>query len=74
MPPSPTIGRIVHYVPRSPRAVGPICQAAVITAVTPPDRCELCVLAVDGVFFTGLTVHDADTAAPDTWHWPEREA
>jgi hypothetical protein len=32
----------------------------------------LCVFNPTGLFFNSNVMHDEDSHAPGTWHWPER--
>jgi hypothetical protein len=65
---TPSVGRIVHYVPSGPE---PVCWPAIITSVG-----ELCNLTL---FPPGQGPVPIDGAVPydsassfRTWHWPER--
>lgn len=69
----PTVGRIVHYVPRGygGEVYAPLHRAAVITEINYRDSVGVCVLNPTGIFFDDA-VYDP-TGTPGTWHWPERE-
>lgn len=79
---APTIGRIVHY--RSYGTPGGEftgeCRAAVVAAVEPLGRVQLCVLNPTGIFFNTCdhveprrpteVTEDAPEFTGGTWHWP----
>jgi hypothetical protein len=74
--PTPSVGRIVHYVSYgTPGGEYPsVCRAAVITEV--PAHADvrgvsLCVLNPEGLFFNKNVHQDEDTKRGGTWHWPE---
>ena len=83
----PTIGRIVHFQPRSTRDGGkPVPhQAALIveldeTTGLGPGSCEenlvgvhLAVLTRSCVTFPGSVIRFHPDGAPGTWRWPPRE-
>ena len=76
---APSVGRIVHYVSYgSPvqadgsQTYTSECRAAIITEVNTSDTVGLCVLNPTGQFFNRTNVHDEQTHAGGTWHWPER--
>jgi hypothetical protein len=72
--PTPTIGRIVHYVSRG-SADGrypSTCRAAIVTAVE-GEQAGLAVFSPEGLFFSTDTRHAvSDPLTGGTWHWPER--
>ncbi|MFJ9240992.1 hypothetical protein ACIRJ3_39145 [Streptomyces anulatus] len=73
--PTPTIGRIVHYVSRG-SADGrypSTCRAAIVTVVE-GEQAGLAVFSPEGLFFTTAdTAHAvSDPPTGGTWHWPER--
>lgn len=86
--PSPSVGRIVHYVSHGTpvredgsQAFLPECRAAIVTEVDPTDsgRVGLAVLNPTGQFFHPLANGGCEHVAVDeqpptggTWHWPER--
>lgn len=81
--PTPSVGRIVHYVSHSTpvredgtQAYSAQCRAATITEVDAAGRVGLAVLNPSGLFFhpidDGGCTHDETTKAGGTWHWPER--
>lgn len=71
----PTLGRIVHYVPRplqpdqKPREL-----AAIVTAAHGEDMIDLYAFEPwpGGLRSFGKVRH-AEDKQPGTWHWPERE-
>lgn len=85
MTPTPSIGRVVHYVSLgSPGGeYTSQCRAAVITEVDSTDdrRIGLAVLNPTGQFFHSLLTGGCEYFEPNsgaretrggTWHWPER--
>lgn len=74
--PTPTVGRIVHYVSRG-SADGrylSTCRAAIVTAIE-GEQIALAVLNPEGLFFTQSDTPHAISSplTGGTWHWPERE-
>lgn len=72
----PTVGRTVHYVAYgTPGGEYPegVHRAAIITEVAGGTDIVvgLAVLNPTGMFFNRNVPYDA-SAAPGTWHWPER--
>ncbi|THA54221.1 hypothetical protein [Streptomyces sp. A1136] len=83
--PSPTVGRIVHYVSHGTplrsdgsQAFPPACRAAVVTEVDADNlgRVGLAVLNPTGTFFHPLagggSVVSEGARLGGSWHWPER--
>ncbi len=81
----PTIGRIVHFHPRSQKAAATQPQAAIIVELDDnglgPGSCEenavgvhLAVLTRSCATFPGSVVRFHPDGAPGTWRWPPREA
>jgi hypothetical protein len=71
----PAVGRIVHYKSfgTSNGEYKSECRAAIITAVH-SDTLDLCVLNLEGMFFT-RSVHASGVTVGEisgTWHEPER--
>ncbi|MFJ4966071.1 hypothetical protein ACIP6P_27100 [Streptomyces sp. NPDC088729] len=73
--PTPTIGRIVHYVSRgsADSRYPSTCRAAIVTVVG-GEQVGLAVFSSEGLFFTMADTAHAESAPPTggTWHWPER--
>jgi hypothetical protein len=79
--PTPTVGRIVHYVSYgTPHGeYTSTCRAAMITEVAGPGRpggvgvpdVALAVFNPTGLFFNPHCSH-SDTPTGGTWHWPEQ--
>lgn len=67
---TPSVGRIVHYFN------GTLCQAAIVTDVTPPlphgDIPDPVALTVFPELVTLSPVGYDPVAHRGTWHWPER--
>jgi len=85
--PTPTVGRIVHYVshgspvlPAGSQRYLPQTRAAIVTAVPihpeGDDRTgnmiSLCILNPTGMFFDLAVPYSEDARIGGTWHWPER--
>ena len=83
--PTPTVGRIVHYVSYGTPGgeYKSTCRAAVVTEVdqADPELVGLAVLNPGGLFFNrGIPQDELVLPDPDrrpvrrggTWHWPER--
>lgn len=83
--PTPSVGRIVHYVSHGTpvrsdgsQAFPPTCRAAIVTEVddADPGRVGLAVLNPTGQFFHSLgaggSVHAEGAHVGGSWHWPER--
>jgi hypothetical protein len=70
----PSVGRIVHYVSYGTPGgeYASECRAAIITETNTSDTVGLAVLNPTGMFFNRTVVHDEETKAGGTWHWPER--
>lgn len=78
--PTPTVGRVVHYVSHgSPvredgtQAYASRCRAAIVTAMGDDMATNAVCLAVlnpTGMFFDQDVPHD-EAHAGGTWHWPE---
>ena len=69
-----SIGRIVHFVSRTPPHAH--LPAIVCAAREDPDRTQLCDLKVFGPVMDpefGVTAvpQDEETKTHGTWHWPE---
>lgn len=71
--PTPSVGRIVHYVSYGTPGgeYASQCRAAVITEVDASGTVGLCVLNPTGQFFNRELEYDEDQAG-GTWHWPEQ--
>lgn len=74
---TPTVGRIVHYMPQGPS--GP--WAAIVTAVNPNDTVDLTVFPSADVMVAFRRVDevpesdeadDGPLQPPKTWRWPPR--
>ena len=85
--PTPSVGRVVHYVshgtpvqPCGAQAFPPACRAATVTEVDPDDpaRVGLAVTNPTGSFFNPLSgggsLHQdvSGGLVGGSWHWPER--
>jgi hypothetical protein len=77
--PSPTVGRIVHYVSYGTPGgeYTSECRAAIVTEVTGQandlGQCVgLAVLNPTGQFFNRHVCQDEHSKSGGTWHWPER--
>lgn len=84
--PTPSVGRIVHYVSHGTPSRGDSsqefkseCRAAVIAGIPNPDDLsvlQLCVLTPTDVRFHEATHDEGDFNDAGrwngTWHWPER--
>jgi hypothetical protein len=80
--PTPSVGRIVHYVAfGTPGGEYPegTHRAAIVTEVEPsppdvdePKNVSLCVFNPTGMHFREDVPFDPE-GKPGTWHWPERE-
>ncbi len=78
----PSVGRIVHYVSYgTPGGEYPsVCRAAIVTEAPSPlptspadhEPVGLCVMNPEGLFLNRHVLHDEETKAGGTWHWPER--
>lgn len=75
--PTPTVGRIVHYVSRGSAdgVYRPECRAAIVTGVdTRRDfvgNVDLCVLNPEGMFFNRGVHYDAGDETPGNPRCPE---
>jgi hypothetical protein len=72
--PTPSIGRIVHYVSYgTPGGEYPsVCRAAIVTAVSDnPDQISLCVLNPEGMFFNPAVKYDAGEETPGSANCPD---
>lgn len=68
---TPSVGRIVHFIP----APGADCQAAIVTKVWSPTGINVRVFAPGGGTDPAFTsvVESPDRDQPGfSWHWPER--
>jgi hypothetical protein len=74
MDPTPTVGRVVHYVSYGTPGgehPGGECRAAIITEVT-DQGLGLAVLNPTGLFFDRQVGAGGEHRHGGTWHWPER--
>lgn len=76
--PTPSIGRIVHYVSYGTPGgeYTSECRAAIITGVSDETGfgklVSLCVLNPTGQFFNRCVEQDEQSKTGGSWHWPER--
>jgi len=71
---TPSIGRIVHYVPRMSerRRDTDVCYAAMITRVT-NEGVDLTISAPGSQpFFACNVLYEPRETTPGTWRWPSR--
>ncbi|MFC8859322.1 hypothetical protein [[Kitasatospora] papulosa] len=78
--PTPTVGRIVHYVDWQEFGDGPRpgpCRAAIVTNVIEQDTtdayADLTIFEPNGFRLDGAVRNDETRTTGETWHWPERE-
>lgn len=90
MKPSPSIGRIVHYVSfgtplraDGSQAYASECRAAVVAGIihpgpgppdSPPSSLVALVVFNPAGLFFNEASQDEEGHRPGSWHWPEREA
>ncbi|MBF8186333.1 hypothetical protein ITP53_11345 [Nonomuraea sp. K274] len=83
MTPTPSVGRIVHYVSYgTPGGEYPsVCRAAVVTEVDTYQHgpggqfvghVNLAVFNPEGLHFNRAILQSEDEHRGGTWHWPER--
>ena len=72
--PTPSVGRIVHYVSYGTPGgeYGKECRAAILTDVPSDDACSMAVFNPTGLYFNKVPYDGGQDPAGGTWHWPER--